>query len=546
MPETILCSRCQKSTFTQRVDLNSTDMHLKNLSEADPFALDTQTVNEMILLCDMDQEDYQAEIAHLQSRIRFIQEQQTRLRVCKARLRSLTCPVRKLPNEILTSIFDYICEWNVLQVPSHELTSPIITYLPALSLSSTCTRWRSVAKSSPCLWSRIKLEITSSKATTLNAFIATINLFLERSGQYPLSLSLVISGRPQEQSPLVLELLMRHCHRWRTFQYISGWRISYFLKYEPTRHFAILESLDICSSGYNDPMELNIFRNASQLREIVIHGLEPQSSHIDLPFSQFTNIDINACGKVDDILHRCPNIISLQLRDSYDSYDPWWSIFLPHITLNAVEAITVVQDRHSLCAETLTSFTFPTLHELRLLGNPDHELHKKEKWPQLFNAFLSRSSCRITTLVISAVMTSDADLVSVLQLLPTLVTFEISDHTIPRSSPITSNFISSLNGSAQSTPITSSHTPLIPKLRYLVFDFGGTNFDDMAFVDMISSRSRFPRAPFAETEEGVDCLRSVVMRFRAREVDLTVYTPLQILDRIGLRVVVRDMNGTII
>ncbi|KAE9400070.1 hypothetical protein BT96DRAFT_857764 [Gymnopus androsaceus JB14] len=544
MSETTLCSRCQKSTFKQRVDFNSTDIHMKNLSEADPFALDTQSVNEMILLCDMDLEDYQAEVIHLQSRIRFIQEQQTRLRVCQARLRSLTSPGRRLPNEILASIFDYACEWNVLQEsPSSGTQAPcssIITYLPALSLSSICTRWRSVAKSSPSLWSRLKLEITSERKP--KAFIATVDLFLARSGQYPLSITLEISRRLQEQSPLVLELLMRHCHRWRTFQYISGWRISNFLEYEPTRHFAILKSLDIETRFGNVlPLELNIFRNAPQLREVIVYGLDgPQLSQIHLPFSQVTNIRINACGEVDDVLHRCPNIASLQLRD--DKSSGMAMLSLPHRTLNAVEVVTVVEDTHRVLAETLTSFTFPTLHELRVLGNPNRY---EDQWPRLFAAFLSRSSCTITTLVISTVMTSDTGLVSVLQLLPTLVTFEISDHTIPRfCSPITSNFISSLNISAQSTLV--HFTPLIPKLHYLVLDFGGTDFDDVAFIDMISSRSRFPRAPFAETEEGADFLCSVVMRFRAREVDQTVYKPLQILDRMGLRVVVRDMNSTII
>ncbi|KAE9402717.1 hypothetical protein BT96DRAFT_537857 [Gymnopus androsaceus JB14] len=104
-----LCTRCQEPTFKPRVDLNSLELYVNSLSKVDPFDLDTPEVSEMIILCDGDLEDYEADLMPLRSQILFIEEQQARLKAYKARLRSLASPIRKLPNEVLASIFDSVC-----------------------------------------------------------------------------------------------------------------------------------------------------------------------------------------------------------------------------------------------------------------------------------------------------------------------------------------------------------------------------------------------------------------------------------------------------
>jgi len=166
---------------------------------------------------------------------------------------------------------------------------------------------------------------------------------------------------------------------------------------------------------------------------------------------------------------------------------------------------------------------------------------KGRQWPKdLFATFLSRSSCRITTLVIRGVALSDEDLISALRILSCLATLGISDHgTIPLNSPITSHFISSLHID-HSVPGPQTH--LIPKLHDLTLESDCFTFDDAAFINMISSRW-YSHPRFVGTFGGVDCLRSVVMRFHKRSVDQTVYRPLKYLDKMGLRVVIREMNS---
>ncbi|KAF9061618.1 hypothetical protein BDP27DRAFT_325649 [Rhodocollybia butyracea] len=84
-------------------------------------------------------------------------------------LASLLSPIRKLPNETLFRIFQYTCEENLLQSypwlgsrwqSPTKLTSPVITYLPSMAISSVCSRWRALALSSPSLWTNLAVRRT--------------------------------------------------------------------------------------------------------------------------------------------------------------------------------------------------------------------------------------------------------------------------------------------------------------------------------------------------------------------------------------------------
>ncbi|KAF9066349.1 hypothetical protein BDP27DRAFT_1179924, partial [Rhodocollybia butyracea] len=125
-----------------------------------PASFKAQDLEHVLALCDSDYDDYELEVAHLQSRILYTRQQQQMLKDHKVRLRSLNSPVRKIPNEILANIFDLACERNfLLGYPWRDVNEPpipsLMPSLPALSIASTCVRWRSVAVSTPSLWSRL-------------------------------------------------------------------------------------------------------------------------------------------------------------------------------------------------------------------------------------------------------------------------------------------------------------------------------------------------------------------------------------------------------
>ncbi|KAE9403075.1 hypothetical protein BT96DRAFT_1017158 [Gymnopus androsaceus JB14] len=417
----MLYSNCQKPSFEPRVDLHSLENYTERLFGSDPFTLDLQEAKEMVILCDKDLEGYEVELMRLQSQMLFIREQHMRLRAHRAKLHSFTSPVRKTPNEILALIFDYACEVNLLQeeVPRTieagdritTLTSPIISYLPALSLSATCTRWCSVAKSFSSLWSRLRLEIVSGETPASPAFVSMVEFFLMRSNQHPLEITLVIES-----------------WRWKSFKYEGSYLPSYYFSYDFSQNFSNLESLVIEDSECTVE-DLDIFQNAPKLQKLS-HLLYGQVLTAQIPWNQVTDMALwMSHEQLDKILDVCPNLTMLELwEDRGVSISPC----NPLRTSKTIDTLNVIVNDcdtpQGILEIILSSLTLPALNKIFISSNLEQT--KGRQWPKdLFATFLSRSSCRITTLVIRGVDLSDEDLISALRILLSLTTLEISDHS---------------------------------------------------------------------------------------------------------------------
>ncbi|KAE9393232.1 hypothetical protein BT96DRAFT_228498 [Gymnopus androsaceus JB14] len=338
---------------------------------------------------------------------------------------------------------------------------------------------------------------------------------------------------------------MDHSRRWKSFLYDGDHAISVHLDYEPTlaHKFPVLDILEFTNLIHTD--DLDVFQKSSKIRALTIYDPGLVSSQIP---SWIQVTDLNLCASYEQleiILDKLPNLTFLRLVECSDS-GHLMSSCLPPRTSNTIDTLHITVNDcdtpQGLLEAAFSSFSLPFLTELRVLAGYRCKSYNR-KWPQhLFAKFLSLSLCRITTFVLERIGLSDTDLITALQLLSSLVTLKICDYkAFPKISPITPDFISCLRSSGHTTHIRSN-SHLVPKLRYLSLDFNGRNFDDMAFVSMVSSRW-FPNLQAAETA-GVDCLRSVVLRFRKREVDQTIYRPLQYLDKMGLMVVVRGTNDT--
>ncbi|KIK52700.1 hypothetical protein GYMLUDRAFT_233279, partial [Collybiopsis luxurians FD-317 M1] len=145
----IHCSRCRGEAFTPRITLNTAELTGKLRSEFGPTGVDVQQIKRMLLSCDRDLEDYDAELVRLQSQMLYLRAQKERLRDYRAKLRSLLSPVRKLPNELLFRIFEFTHASNyITQHPGDEHAPPAV-----------CSRWRQLAlvPSSTRLWSNLMI-----------------------------------------------------------------------------------------------------------------------------------------------------------------------------------------------------------------------------------------------------------------------------------------------------------------------------------------------------------------------------------------------------
>ncbi|KIK51412.1 hypothetical protein GYMLUDRAFT_181451, partial [Collybiopsis luxurians FD-317 M1] len=91
-------------------------------------------------------------------------------------------PLDRIPSEMLAEIFMWC-------LPLHPIPNP---RQPPFALTTVCRRWRQTAIDAPLLWRSlgIYVPLKSLSETTVSRRLATIKLWLERSGTLPLLLSL--------------------------------------------------------------------------------------------------------------------------------------------------------------------------------------------------------------------------------------------------------------------------------------------------------------------------------------------------------------------
>jgi len=167
----------------------------------------------------------------------------------------------------------------------------------------------------------------------------------------------------------------------------------------------------------------------------------------------------------------------------------------------------------------------------------------QDPWPRdMVNDFISRSSFHLTTLSIKFIPLLDSDLIDLLRRLPSLHHLTVDDFRT--ASPITPLLIQSLHAFHRTSSV-AIFSVLVKRLQTLSLTTSAEAqeaFDDGDFVDMVSSRW-FLDGYRSDSESmnsngGMACLRSVVMRFTNRVVDEEVYRPLKYLEEAGMRVVV--------
>ncbi|KAF9060844.1 hypothetical protein BDP27DRAFT_1429607 [Rhodocollybia butyracea] len=437
------CAGCAKPL---RIDLSS-----KKLSSLDnelrfefgPFVITPEQAKEvrtMLALADKDIEDH-AFCLHKETMV--VQAEMKRLETQRAKLCALLSPTRKLPNETLLRIFEHVCDENLLQCypwlwhkpPFTKITSPVIDYLPTMAISSVCSRWRTLALSSPSLWANLAVETyatTLDKAETFFGFTDVVIRYLERSGNSPLTLTLTIHGLSDSPSAKAASLihLTQHTWRWKTFKYRGNHSLTrYNLPF--SLRFPLLVKLDITKLK-----ELGRFEHCSRLHALSApwHAGPSPRTYNQLEHLKFRG---HSLADLAEALHAFPSLKSLRLTDTVSPNG--------HALGTSPKAnITSFAFLHGLTSEKVfSSFTFPCLTDLVVSGRTAHWRPTKA-----FTSFISRSSCMITTFTLRRIAVSDVDLIATLRLMPALLHLEVAQ----RSSPVdlttvdllTLRFISSL------------------------------------------------------------------------------------------------------
>ncbi|KAK1225765.1 hypothetical protein PQX77_011284 [Marasmius sp. AFHP31] len=518
-------------------------------------------------------QSYEKEIRKYENQVRQLRAKQAALRRDIARYSSLSSPIRKLPSETLRHIFGFASVHNQFGHGTYERR----WYSGAFTLSSVCSRWREIAIGLPEIWSNISLRFEERA-------LRPVKICLLRSGQCPLTLNLDGNGHNHEDDedddPQGFELmsefcsiLTQQCIRWREVDLVeASYSMIPYIEDHPLREAPLLESFTCC--------------------DINIGGLFAPTSHCTPP-----NIrDVGFTFVLDyqpseDLAHVFPWQTIRQLRLEYDKQDTLAGIlevlqlgtnlqslvyfgdswvdsipFRPYESLprRIKEEDIVVSDISSLTIDMkgprgffdvvhdfFRAVTMPSLTSLTIsckLLQDGSTIHFHSSWPrEVIHEFFERSASTITTLNLSGMKLSEPEVISTLQLTPSVHHFTLSEvgansydaannGLFPQT--ITKSLLKRLYGNTSLDNAYGTQYPILSKLTFLRLE-AQFRFDaDEEFVDLVQSR-------WFKQESGmsrdVERLRTVELHVQGRKLSSEIYEPLKWVESDGMMVSI--MNG---
>ncbi|KAJ3765664.1 hypothetical protein FB446DRAFT_698081, partial [Lentinula raphanica] len=134
------------------------------------------------------------EIASLISQISQLESQVQLKRQDLAAMNNVLAPIRRLPFELLSSIFQEFCLLDQsTRCASRRSVKAQIT------LSQVCFTWRKVALGTPRLWREIDVNLRRASSNSMRE-IQMVPSWLKRSGALSLDVSMVLHRRNYQSS----------------------------------------------------------------------------------------------------------------------------------------------------------------------------------------------------------------------------------------------------------------------------------------------------------------------------------------------------------
>jgi len=249
-----------------------------------------------------------------------------------------------LPPELLSQIF-------IRAIPTREIVADNdftatrgSDYKITFALSQVCSYWRTVALATPQIWSSI--YVVRQNRLESSALMAFTKMFLERSRNVSLHITIILPKVHKDSSIRPLDLIFSYSYRWKTA--IIHFHDDNSVVFPLAKlDFPILESLK-----YKRTYDLDYptayapsytFGNTPSLRHVILDGL---ASNLRLPLSQLWDYDglprdiefiRPASSHLQTCIFRGPLIVtqypsttivfykltSLGIINKFPSYVPW-------------------------------------------------------------------------------------------------------------------------------------------------------------------------------------------------------------------------------
>jgi hypothetical protein len=549
--------------FSQSITFTS----LQELRKIDTLALmrsnhfSRNDITQLIQKSKPELAAYGREIAKLSSALIAMENAQTELKSYQERLTSLLAPIRKLPAELLSKIFEHCAATSKFGLRRVSI--------PARVYSQVCSFWRSVARSTLSLWANITFDIRSSiPDDILTTEVASV---LELSGQVPLTLTIEDSGCDvREIGPLhpalkaILDQSQRVSSVHLQLPYLEStmelWDLA-GLKWD------CLQQLDVLLRGPGNRGQYSpiaIFDHAPHLKALVLR--RAFKSEVALPWSQIVKFEhhfVTPYGFLGT-LACCSNAESARVTGSYTpTEEPSGLATFNHPNLKSLlfEIIDGNSDISNVYLGALKAFaahcTAPALESLTFLCHRVTSMLRLVDFdPERLRVDLTKFPIRTLTLT-NVFPSKTTDFITLLRGVPLLRDLRLTDsrpesRLLHKTDPLGDELLDALFGVtriSQGMRIVNIN-PLVPQLENLTLESPGYHFTVNKFVDLVRSRWM----PFNDESESeptggqgrvaVRSLRSISLNLK-KEINVPELRQLGYMAVGGLSVLVVDRRGVV-
>ncbi|KAJ7596447.1 hypothetical protein C8J56DRAFT_917437 [Mycena floridula] len=448
MSVTKLCESCGHSIRSKRFKIPKVMSQLR--SGYVPADIEAKTITARISAAEHELARHEAEICRLQLLVEELEEQRDEMEESIEQAQSVLAPIRRLPVEVLTAVFEQCMEANPKD--HHESDFPFLNdltdpeTLQISILSAVCSIWRQIAVATPKLWSQIGVNLGSCNEATSRI----LGLHLRNSRSHSLSLRIhdLHQTAPERELPWPWCLFPRENGYERHLKEVLDMmtknltRITRLVVYgyrwvDPFTHFRL-----VASWCYLEELELRLDPHivceekvfacffSSNLRQLTLEHvpIDSQKLTIAIGCSSLTSLTVSNrfLENILRLLPKCPVLEKLDVSFAYmlDSddekeavFDMEQTIILQHLQLFRVE----VPDRHDpeACDALFSMLSLPALQSIELKGL---------FWPSLeFISMLQRSQCTMQKVILDEVDIMPWALSETFSMLPGLTHLEWTD-----------------------------------------------------------------------------------------------------------------------
>ncbi|KAL0566571.1 hypothetical protein V5O48_015434 [Marasmius crinis-equi] len=557
------------------------ETRLRNLEPIFVQESDRRDITRFLGEVEVDFAVYDSIIRDLEEKISKVKVKRSSLQSYADRYRSLLCPVRRLPFELVQEIFIFA---SVAGVEGGNMIGVYSRWeSTAMRISSVCHRWRTIALNTPELWASfaVKLERQAREP---------IELFLSRSKDTPLCLTLMEADDGDDgiaHDDGVLTSLVAHSTRWQSVDWYDLRHTTGLYIIEGIQALPLLQEV-VCLAEEEDSAIIHseLLKQCPLLQTVFVRYDFYNNVRVDsLPLASAKNLvfqygqDGSFTNSLE-ILRECADTVETISYESIPDLTHFY-FFLeashsPQSPVTPVKCKNVMEMAVNLYSHKGTyphirdifeSLTLPSLTSLFLVGDCDKSATNpyggfEGAWPGLaFENFVIRSRCGITEMEIQGIPIHESELIDVLQRTPTLENFSFAefcamdygDSSLEISPGILVKTINRLILSrlqvqvSESSP-TDSKEPLLPKLRRLELRVQ-RHFDaDVQFINMLKSRWYHPASTFVVNPPfRHSSLRSASLYIVGRHGSLEhLYEPIKAIEREGMMVVVNEGGKVIV